>query len=110
MNAFKGDLKRTFDTRGFIDGEDDDVHNLKYCILQSARLAFHFSLESFIMGEMDLPDPSSFLSEIREYNTEWFFGSEEYLWNAAIERNLPNLERLIQKKDGQYFAHRLKFG
>ena len=33
MNAFKGDLKRTFDTRGFLDGDDEDIHQLKYCIL-----------------------------------------------------------------------------
>lgn len=95
MSAFKGDLKRTFDTRAFLDGQDEDIQHLKYCVLQSARLAFHFSLESFIMGEMELPDPTSFKSEIKEYNKEWFFGSEEYLWNTAIERNLPNLERLI---------------
>ena len=61
MNAFKGDLKRTFDTRGFVDGEDEDIQHLKYCILQSARLAFHFSFESFVMGEFDLPDPTSFI-------------------------------------------------
>jgi len=110
MSVFKGDLKKTFDTRSFLDAEDEDIQHLKYCILQSARLAFHFSLESFIMGEMDQPEPGSFENEIKEYNQEWFFGSEEYLWNSAIERNLPNLERLIQKKDGQYHAHRLKFG
>jgi hypothetical protein len=52
----------------------------------------------------------SFLQEeITQFDKDWFFGSEEYLWNSAIERNLPNLERLIQKQ-GFYFAHRLKFG
>lgn len=61
------------------------------------------------MGEMDLPDFKTFEDEVRAYDAEWFLGSEEYLWNAAIERSLPNLERLIKKKD-QYFAHRLRFG
>ena len=31
------------------------------------------------------------------------------MWNTAIEKNMPNLERIIEKK-GQYFTHRLKFG
>jgi len=60
MSIFKGDLRRTFDTRSFLDAEDEDIQYLKYCILQSGRLAFHFSLESFIMGEMDLPEPTDF--------------------------------------------------
>jgi hypothetical protein len=40
---------------------------------------------------------------------EWFLAGEDYLWNTAIEKNMPNLERIIEKK-GQYFTHRLKFG
>lgn len=44
------------------------------------------------------------------YDKEWYFGSEEFLWNTAIEKNLPNLERIITNKDGTYFSHRLKFG
>ena len=32
---------------------------------------------------------------------------EEYIWNSAIEKSLPNLERVIIKK-GDYFAHRLR--
>jgi hypothetical protein len=40
---------------------------------------------------------------------EWFFAGEEYLWNSGIEKHLPSLERLINKK-GQYFAHRLRYG
>ena len=60
LSIFKGSLKRTSDNREFLDTEDEDVVHLKYILLQSARLAFHFSLESFIMGEMDLPEPSSF--------------------------------------------------
>ena len=28
---------------------------MKYAILQAVRLAFHYSLESFIMGEFTLP-------------------------------------------------------
>lgn len=52
------------------------------------------------MGELDLPEFSSFEQEVVTYDYEWYFGSEEFLWNTAIEKNLPNLERLIQKKDG----------
>ena len=58
LGIFKGDLNkmRISDNRDFLDAEDVDILHLKYIILQSARLAFHFSLESFIMGEMDLPE------------------------------------------------------
>ena len=60
LSLFKGNLKRTSDNRDFLDTDDEDVLHLKYIVLQSARLAFHFSLESFIMGEMDLPEPEGF--------------------------------------------------
>ena len=40
---------------------------------------------------------------------EWFFAGEDFMWNSAIEKNIPNLERIIEKK-GAYFAHRLRFG
>ena len=40
---------------------------------------------------------------------DWFFGGENFLWNAAIGKQLPNLERLITK-EGKVFAHRLKHG
>jgi len=52
------------------------------------------------MGSMDLDDFDDFKKEINTLDHEWFFGSEEYLWNAAIERNLPQMERIIQKKNG----------
>ena len=84
--------------------------SLKHQLLNAGRLAFHYSLEAFIMGEVDLPEFSEFEGTIIEYDQTWYLGSEEFLWNSAIEKNLPNLERLIQKKDGTYFAHRLKHG
>lgn len=95
LSIFKGQLRRTFDNRDFLDSADPDTLHLKYIVLHSARLAFHFALESFILGEVDLPEYGTFEAELRVYDQEWFLGSEEYLWNAAIERNLPNLERLI---------------
>jgi len=100
LGIFRGDWQKNFNNRDFLESSDSDALHLKYIILQSARLAFHYALEAFIMGEMDLPDFKTFEEEVRGYDREWFLGSEEYLWNAAIERSLPNLERLIQKKDG----------
>ena len=95
---FRGQLKKTFDNRDFLDSQVQDALHLKHIILRSARLAFHWALESFIMGEMDVPaDHEAFESELREMDREWFLGSEEYLWNTAIERHLPKLERLISK-------------
>lgn len=107
---FRGGFKKTFDNRDFLDSKERDVLHLKHIILHSARLAFHWALESFIMGEMDVPDDhDAFEAELRQMDSEWFLGSEEYLWNSAIERHLPKLERLITK-EGKHYAHRLILG
>jgi len=111
LSIFKGDLKRNFDSRDFIDSDREDLIFLKSLILNSARLAFHYTLESFVMGEMEMTDARSFETEIKHLDRDWFLGSEEALWNRAISMNLPNMERVIYRKDdGQYFAHRLRFG
>jgi hypothetical protein len=47
------------------------------------------------MGETELEDVATFEGEIETIDNEWFLGSEEYLWNAAIERNMAQMERLI---------------
>jgi len=46
---------------------------------------------------------------MKKIQAEWFLAGEDYLWNKGIEKNLPNLERIISKK-GSYFAHRLRYG
>ena len=40
---------------------------------------------------------------------KWFLGGEPFVWNSAIEKRLPQLERIITKKN-QYYMHQLKFG
>jgi len=111
LNIFKGEFKRNFDSRDFLESEKDNDLLLKHLILLSGRLAFHYTFEAFVMGEMEMTDAKIFESEVLQLDKEWFLGSEVHLWNQAISKTLPNLERLIQKKDdGQYFAHRLKFG
>jgi hypothetical protein len=117
MKIFKGDLKKEFGNKDFLESTDMNVVHLKHIILQSARLAFHWSFESFVMGELELTENKEFIvsiylichiqfltillfiikDEIETMDKQWYLGSEEYLWNAAIERNLPNMERLIQK-------------
>jgi hypothetical protein len=41
---------------------------------------------------------------IQEEDGQWFLGGEEFLWNSAIERCLPKLERMITK-EGQSYMH-----
>lgn len=107
---FKGNFKKTFENRDFLDSKATDALYLKHIVLHSGRMAFHWALEAFIMGEMDLPDDfSAFEQEVSLLDKEWFLGSEEYLWNTAIERHLPKLERLITK-EGKHYAHRLILG
>lgn len=62
LSIFKGKLRRTFDTRSFLEAEDEDILHLKAVILQSARVAFHFALESYFIdpGETDLPEHKEF--------------------------------------------------
>ena len=63
------------------------------------------------MGDYEMPtDLQEFEEQVRTQEGEWFLGGETYLWNSAIERQLPNLERLIQKKEGGFAVHRLKHG
>jgi hypothetical protein len=60
IGIFHGDWKKNFNNRDFLESSDTDALYLKHIILQSGRLAFHYALESFIMGEMDLPDYKTF--------------------------------------------------
>ena len=107
---FRGKFKKTSDNRDFLDSKDRDALHLHHIVLHSARLAFHWALEALAVGETEVPDDlAAFETELREMDSGWFLGSEEYLWNAAIERRLPNLERLITK-EGQHYAHRLILG
>lgn len=110
FNLFKGDFHRDMDSSDFIQSNDSCILNQKYLILQSLRMAFHYSVEQFIMGEFEVTSQhQEFIKEVKDIESEWFFAGEEYLWNKAIELNLPNLERIISKK-GSFFAHRLRYG
>jgi len=111
LSIFTGTLKKSFDNKDFLYSTDREILHLKHTILQSARLAFHWAFEAFaFMGEFDVPsDYVAFEAELRQMDAEWFLGSEEYLWNSAIESHLPKLERLMTK-DGNYYAHRLVLG
>jgi len=109
-DIFRGEIGSDPDCSDFVESADSNVVQVKYLILQAARVAFHYCMDLFVMGEMELPeDPKEFINEVEQIEAQWFFGGEDYLWNLAIERGLPNLERIIAKK-GQYFAHRLKYG
>ena len=61
------------------------------------------------MAELDIPDNSELLELIKSEDGEWFLGGEEFLWNTAIERGLPKLERMLNKK-GEFYVHQLKYG
>ena len=50
-----------------------------------------------------------FQNAIEQEYGKWFLGGEPFLWNTAIERRMPQLERIITKKN-QYYIHQLKYG
>ena len=58
LNIFKGELKRNYSNQEFLDSEE--TKGLRYLILQSGRLAFHWAIEAFVMGEMELSDHKTF--------------------------------------------------
>ena len=56
MSIFKGELKRTFSSKDFLDSNNLEVLRLKHLMLKSARLAFHYSFEAYIMGDIILSE------------------------------------------------------
>lgn len=58
IQIFKGDIKRNYGNSEFIDSEE--TQSLKFIMLLSARLAFHWAIEAFVMGEMELSDHQTF--------------------------------------------------
>lgn len=52
---FRGEFKRDLDSADFIACTDPSVLHMKNVILQSLRMAFHYSQEALIMGEFDVP-------------------------------------------------------
>lgn len=103
-NIFNGTISGGIDFSDFVRSKDLDAQRLRHTVLLSARLAFHICLDKFLMGEVDVPDHQELLDLIKAEDGEWFFGGEEFLWNSAIEKRLPKLERMITKK-GVYFMH-----
>ena len=98
------------DTREFLNSTDLDTLRLKNDIFYSAKLAFHIAIfKSTVMYDTEIPKGQELLDEIKAEDGQWFLGGENYMWNSAIERGYPQLERLIMKKD-QYFVHKLSYG
>ena len=91
MSIFQGNLTKNFQNRDFLDSQKPEILHLKHLILKAARLAFHYTLEARLVYYDEIGDYAEFLKEITEYDRDWYFGSEEYLWNAAIMKNLPKL-------------------
>ena len=55
FKLFRGDFKRDLDSADFIASSDKSILHMKYVIMQSIRMAFHYAQEAFIMGEFDVP-------------------------------------------------------
>ena len=108
-NIFNNKVSKNMDTRDFLNSQDLDALRLKNEIFYSAKLAFHICIYKFVNLDMDIPYGSELQEVIEEEDGKWFLGGEEFMWNSAIERGLPKLERIITKK-GQYFMHQLKYG
>ena len=108
-NIFNNKVSKSLDTREFLNSNDLDTLRLKNEIFYSAKLAFHMAIDKYSMYDLEVPSGQQLLDEIKAEDGQWFLGGENYMWNSAIERGYPQLERLIMKKD-QYFVHKLKYG
>jgi hypothetical protein len=60
LSIFQGKLKTSFTNKQFLESKHSDILKLKHLILKSGRCAFHYAVEAFVLGEMDLPDGKSF--------------------------------------------------
>ena len=123
QNAFNNTVQSTIETRKFLQSNDTRALLLKNEILYAAKLALHLSMDKFVMADFDLEQGQdlevsplllwlTFLfcqALIEREHGKWFLGGEPFMWNSAIEKRMPQLERLITKK-GQFFIHQLKFG
>ena len=56
LNIFNGKVVKALDTSAFLTSKDPEILTLKHMILYSARLAFHLSVDKFIMADFDIPD------------------------------------------------------
>ena len=99
-NIFNNKVSKSMDTREFLNSTDLDTLRLKNDIFYSAKLAFHIAIfKSTVMYDTEIPKGQDLLDEIKAEDGQWFLGGENYMWNSAIERGYPQLERLITKKD-----------
>jgi hypothetical protein len=84
ISIFNGKLAKSFETNEFLTAGSQEVLKLKHLILYSARLAFHISIDKFIMADLDTPDWKELEELIRKEDGAWFLGGEDFLWNEAI--------------------------
>lgn len=101
-------MQSTIETRKFLASNDVRALILKHEVMYAARLAMHLSTNKFVMGDFDMETGQDLENAIDEVYGKWFLGGEPFLWNMAIERRMPQLQRIITKK-GAYFIHELKY-
>ena len=59
-NLFKGEIYRDLDSADFVESSDKDIAMMKYIFLHSVRMAFHYCVEAFVMGEFSLASNGDF--------------------------------------------------
>jgi hypothetical protein len=47
------------------------------------------------MYDLEIPEMNELKERINTEDGEWFLSGEEFMWNSAIEKGLPKLERMI---------------
>lgn len=104
FNAFNNTVQSTIETRKFLQSNDPRALFLKNEILYSVRLAMHLAMDKFVMADFDIERGQELENYIASEHGKWFLGGEPLMWNAAIERRMPQLERMITRK-GQFFVH-----
>lgn len=106
---YRGEFENDSAIHEFVTTDIPEVIDLRNTILKAFRIAFHISYEAMIIMGPDEYSNEDFMAEVHTTSKDWFLGSEEHLWNTAIKKNLPNLERIIKnEEDKTYKGHRLK--
>lgn len=60
ISIFSGKFQSNFGNKDFLQSNDREMLHLRHTVLLAGRMAFHFALENFIMGEMELSDFNTF--------------------------------------------------
>lgn len=94
LNIFKGELRRNFDNKEFIDSEMDEIMRLRFLVLSAARIAFHYAIDCFVMGEFDISD------DFESFKVSKFFLKHQLFYRMKFKQLTHNGSLAVKNFSG----------